>query len=149
MLYKKYRLYDDRMEIMVPSNLKLTDSLGSSLYNWISEDKKTVIHVARGGADLEEDDLNMRLNEYYKRFSKDITNFECMRIAKRRMNGRTYGEMQYTSCMTGYCFYNVFLLGSYEDRELIVTLQCLNCDKAANAHIFENISDSLRLLRKR
>lgn len=50
--------------------------------------------------------------------------------------------------MTGYCFYNIFLLGNYRNREFIVTIQCMEGDRAANAHIFENISDSIRILRK-
>lgn len=149
MLYKKYHLYGEGMEIMIPSGLKLTDSFGSPPYSWIDEDKKIVVNVARGGADLTSEELNIRLNKYYKGFSKDITHFECIRIAKRSVSGQTFGEIQYLSHMMGYCFYNIFLLGSYEGRELIVTIQCLDDNRAANVHIFENIADSLRLLRKR
>lgn len=149
MLYKKYCLYDEGVEIMIPSGLKQTDSFGASQYSWIAEDKRTVINVARGGADLTAKELNIRLNEYYKSFSRDISRFECSRIAKRSVSGQTFGEIQYFSHMMGYGFFNIFLLGSYEDRELIVTIQCLACHRAANAHIFENITDSLRLLRKR
>lgn len=148
MLYKKYRLYGERMEIMIPSYLKLTDSFGSSQYHWASDDGKTVINVARGSADMAAEDLRLRLNEYYKSFRRDVAQFECRHIAGRRINGQAFGEIRYSSRMTGYCFYTVFLLGSYEDREFIVTIQCLDDDMAENARIFENISDSLRLLGK-
>ncbi|MBQ2258251.1 MAG: hypothetical protein II247_06230 [Lachnospiraceae bacterium] len=149
MLYKKYRLYDEGMEIMIPSHLKQADSFIPSAHSWMSEDRRLVINVARGGADLPEMNLSLRLNEYYKKFSKDISNFECRHIKKRRINGQTYGEMQYLSQMMGYCFFNIFLLGAYEGRELIVTIQCIHYEAKANMHIFENISDSLRFLRKR
>ncbi|MBO5145570.1 MAG: hypothetical protein J6C19_08565 [Lachnospiraceae bacterium] len=148
MFYKKYRLYDEGMEIMIPSGFKPADYFGVSQYSWTAEDKRVVIHVARGGADLAADELNKRLNEYYKGFHRDITCFECTHIAKRSVSGQAFGEIRYLSHMMGYCFYNIFLLGSYEGRELIVTLQCLAHDRTANAHIFENISDSLRLLRR-
>ena len=149
MLYKKYRLYDEGMEIMIPSHLKLADSFIPSQYSWMSENRRLVINVARGGADLPEMDMSLRLNEYYKKFSKDISNFECRHIKKRMINRHTYGEMQYFSQVTGYNFFNIFLLGTYEGRELIVTIQCIDYEAKANMHIFENITDSLRFLRKR
>lgn len=148
MLYKKYRLYDEGMEIMIPSHLKCADSFIPSQHSWMSEDRRTVINVTRGGADLLEMNLGLRLNEYYKKFSKDISSFECRHINKRRINGQTYGEMQYLSQMMGYCFFNIFLLGTYEGRELIITIQCIEYESKTNMHIFENISDSLRLLRR-
>ena len=65
------------------------------------------------------------------------------------INGRSFGEIQYLSCVTGYCFYNIFLLGVYEGREVIVTIQCLEQEWEANARIFGLIADSLRWLKKR
>ena len=72
----------------------------------------------------------------------------CERISRRTINGRIYGEIEYLSHVTGYCFYNIFLLGSYMDRELVVTIQCTESSREENAHIFENISDSIRILRR-
>ncbi len=148
MLYKKYRLYDEGIEIMIPSDIRPSDSFVPSHNCWLSKDRRTVINVTRGAADLTEENLSIRLNEYYKSFCKDIGQFECLNITKRVINRRTYGEIQYLSHVTGYCFYNIFLLGNYRKREFIVTIQCMESDRAANVHIFENISDSIRILRK-
>ncbi len=148
LFYTKYRLFDEGIEIMIPSDIEPADSFVPSQDSWLSRDKKTVINVSRGGEDLTDDDLNIRLNEYYKHFCKDISHFECERISRRLINGRIYGEIQYLSHVTGYCFYNLFLLGSYMGRELVVTIQCMESSREGNAHIFENISDSIRILRR-
>lgn len=149
MLYTPYRLYDDGVEIIIPSDIRPADSFVPSQNSWISKDKKTVINVTRGAADLTEDRLDNRLNEYYKGFCKDIRHFDCKKIARRTINRRPYGEIQYISHVTGYPFYNIFLLGSYDGRELVVTIQCMESSRTANAHIFEIIMDSIRILRKR
>ena len=149
MLYNTYHLYDEGMEIMIPSNLERTDTFGSSQYSWLSKDRKTVVNVTRGGADLTVEEIDLRLNEYYKGFCRGIKQFESQQIAKRMINGRSFGEIQYLSCVTGYCFYNIFLLGVYEGREVIVTIQCLKQEWEANARIFGLIIDSLRWLKKR
>ncbi len=148
MLYTQYRLYDEGVQIIIPSDIKPADSFVPSQNSWVSKDKKTVINVARGGADLTDENLNNRLNEYYKGFCKDISQFECKKISRRTINRRTYGEIRYLSHVTGYSFYNIFLLGSYSGQELVVTIQCTESSWAANAHIFEIISDSIRILRK-
>ena len=148
MFYTKYRLYDDEVEIIIPSDMKPAESFVPSQNSWVSKDKMTVINVTRGGADLTDDNLNSRLNEYYKGFCKDIGHFSCEKISRRTINRRTYGEIEYLSHVTGYCFYNLFLLGSYRERELVVTIQCMESSRAANAHIFGIISDSIRILRR-
>ena len=38
--------------------------------------------------------------------------------------------------------------GSLEGRELVLPLQCMDKDAKSHLHIFEIISDSLRILRK-
>ena len=149
MLYKKYHLYDEGVEIMIPSDIKPSETFLSSQNSWLSKDKKTVLQISRGGADLTEENLNHQLNEYYKGFCRGIKQFEGQQIAKRMINGRSFGEIQYLSCVTGYCFYNIFLLGVYEGREVIVTIQCLEQEWEANARIFGLIADSLRWLKKR
>ncbi|MDE7478234.1 MAG: hypothetical protein K2M91_09845 [Lachnospiraceae bacterium] len=148
MLYTQYRLYNEGIEIMIPSDMKPIDSFVPLKNSWLSKDKKTVINVTRGGDDLTEENLNYRLNEYYKNFCKNINHFECVQVKKRTINRRIFGEIQYLSHVTGYCFYNIFLLGSYEDMELVITIQCMESSRAANMHIFENISDSVRILKK-
>ena len=60
MLYNTYHLYDEGMEIMIPSNLELTDTFGSSQYSWLSKDRKTVVNVTRGGADLTVEEIDLR-----------------------------------------------------------------------------------------
>lgn len=132
MLYTKYQMYDERMEIMVPSHLKMTETFLAAQYNWMSDDKKVIINVMRGGSDLEEEELYLRLEEYYKGFRKDTSNFECLHIAKRSVNGYSYGELRYTSDMMGYRFYTIFMLGSFEGRELVLTLQCMDKDAKEN-----------------
>lgn len=148
MYYKEYRLYDNGIEIRIPSDIEPAHSFISSQNSWMSKDKKTVINVTRGGEDLTDENLNNRLDEYYKWFCKDISHFKCEKISRRTINRRTYGEIQYLSHVTGYCFYNIFLLGSYRERELVITIQCMESSRAANAHIFKTISDSIRILRK-
>lgn len=147
LFYEQYRLFDEGIEIRIPSEIEPANSFVPSQHSWLSKDKKTVINVARGGEDLTEQNLNNRLNEYYKRFYKEINCFACEKISTRMINKRAYGEIQYLSRMTGYCFYNIFLLGSYMERELVVTIQCMESRRAAYAHIFEHISDSIRVLR--
>lgn len=148
MFYREYRLYDDEVEIIIPSDIEPADTCVPSQNSWMSKDKKTVINVTRGGADLTDENLNNRLNEYYKGFCKNIRQFQCEKISRRTINRRTYGEIQYLSYVTGYCFYNIFLLGSYRERELVVTIQCTESSREANAHIFDIISNSIRILRK-
>jgi len=143
--YKIYSLYEKGVEIMIPSDLKFTDKFIPSQYYWISDDHQVVISVARGSAVSESKELGVRLNAYYKGFQRDITRFACSHIAKREINGQFYGEIQYTSSMMGYSFYNRFLLGSYENRELIVTLQYTGQDTEENRHVYENVFDSLKL----
>lgn len=148
MLYTQYRLYNNEVEIIIPSDIKPADSFVPSQNSWMSKDKKTVINVTRGGADLTDENLNNRLNEYCKGFRRNSSYFDCRKISRRTINRRTYGEIQYVSHVTGYSFYNIFLLGSYRGKELIVTIQCMESSQAANARIFEIISDSIRILRK-
>ena len=97
MLYTKYRLYDDGIEIMIPSDIRPSESFVPSQNSWLSRDKRTVVQVTRGAADLTEDNLGIRLNEYYKSFCKDIGHFECIHVTKRVINRRTYGEIKYLS----------------------------------------------------
>lgn len=148
MLYKKYRLFDEGVEIMIPSDIKPADTFVLSQNSWLSKDRRTVVNATMGGAGLDEKSLGFRLNEYYKRFSRDIRDFECLSIKKRDINRRTYGEIIYLSSVTGYHFYNIFLLGNYMDREFTVTIQCIEGDREEYTHIFENISDSIRILKK-
>lgn len=149
MHYTHYRLYDDGVEIMIPSGLKPAESFVPSQNSWISKDKKTVINVTRGAKDLTDESLSNRLDEYYKGFCKNISHFDCKKVSRRTINRRLYGEIQYLSHVTGYPFYNMFLLGNYGGRELVVTIQCTESSRTANAHIFEIIAESIRILRKR
>ena len=94
------------------------------------------------------ENLDGRLNEYYKRFCKEVNQFVCKQISKRTINRKIFGELQYLSHVTGYCFYNIFLLGSYKRQELIVTIQCMESKRKEYMHIFEYIMDSIRILKK-
>ena len=133
---------------MIPSYIQQAESFLPSRNSWLSKDKRTVINIAQGGEDLTNENLDGRLNEYYKRFCKEVNQFVCKQISKRTINRKIFGELQYLSHVTGYCFYNIFLLGSYKRQELIVTIQCMESSREENEHIFENISDSIRVLRR-
>ncbi len=162
MLYKKYRMYDDSMEIMIPSHLHILSEekrtsgkqtrMGDTLvsrYNWISDDRRVVINVTGRGNELTQEKLLLKLQDYYDSFKTGVAEFECLQVIKRRINGYDYGELQYRSEMMGYAFFTMFILGIYEGREVILTLQCMERDKKSLLPIFMNISDSLRVLRKK
>lgn len=144
MFYKKYFLYNNGIEMILPTNLVMEDSLLLPQYYWFSEDRKTVVNVARGN--IVNRELDIRLSEYYKEFVRNISRFHCNRIARREINGFSYGEMQYTSFMMGYHFFNYFLLGDFRERELLMIIQCMSNDIGEYAHVFENVLDSLKII---
>jgi hypothetical protein len=148
MFYTKYRIFEDGMEIMVPSMIKTASSLVSSQYLWQSDDKRILINAVQGCSKLTELDIDNRLDSYYYEFSKAVNGFECIHIKKIRIYGKNYGEIRYLSHMKGYDLFNMFILGTYEGRELVFTIQCLEAYAEYNMHIFENISDSIRVIKK-
>jgi hypothetical protein len=141
-------MYEEGMQIMIPSHLKQTESLMASQYTWSSMDKKTLINVTRGHTDLEEENIESRFDEYYCRFGKSVKGFECKFVKKRSINFRPYMELRYRSKMGRYGFFNIFLLGAYDGRELIVTIQYLEDDSEYDLRVFENIQDSIRVKNK-
>lgn len=147
MLYKKYRLYNDGIEIMIPSHLKET-AYPAVQNSFASEDGRVIVNITRGGGDLTQDQLITRMNQYYKSFARDVHEFNCLRINKRQFLKDVFGELRYRSSMMGYQFYNIFILGIYGGRELIITMQCMQEEAAGNERIFDNIADSLRILKK-
>ena len=161
MLYRKYPLYKEGMEIMIPSHLhmlleenhtsgqavRMGDTFVSN-YNWLSDDRRVVINVT-GGNEITQDSLLQRLQEYYDCFKAQVNEFECQKVTRRRINGHDYGELQYSSQMMGYEFFTIFILGSYEGREIILTQQCMERDKKAWMPVFTNISESLRIKRRK
>ena len=70
MLYEKYRLFDDGVEIMIPSEIKPAGVFVPSPNSWLSKDRRTVINAAMGVSDLTEDGIDARLNDYYKSFCR-------------------------------------------------------------------------------
>lgn len=161
MLYRKYPLYKEGMEIMIPSHLymlteenhtsgqavRMGDTFVSN-YNWLTDDRRVVINVT-GGNELLQDSLLQRLQEYYDRFKAQVNEFDCQKVTRRRINGHDYGELQYSSQMMGYEFFTIFILGSYEGREIILTQQCMERDKKIWMPIFMNVSESLRIKRRK
>lgn len=161
MLYRKYPLYKEGMEIMIPSHLhmlteenhtsgqavRMGDTFVSN-YNWLSDDRRVVINVT-GGNEMAQDSLLQRLQEYYDHFKTQVNEFDCQKVTRRRINGHDYGELQYSSQMMGYEFFTIFILGSYEGREIILTQQCMERDKKTWMPIFTNISESLRIKRRK
>jgi hypothetical protein len=147
MFYSKYYLYDGEVEIMVPSYMKKTDAMLSAQYMWASNDGKIRINITQGSADLDKNGIDGRLSEYYHKFNKDTNGFKCRYIKKRNIYARPYGEIRYLSKMMGYDLFNMFLLGTYDGRELMLTIQCIAEDSNCNIRIFENIADSLKITR--
>lgn len=133
---------------MIPSHLKEASAKIPVKNSFISDNNRIIVNVARGGSKLTREQLTSRLDEYYKRFSRDVCDFNCIRIKKRKFLDDTFGELCYSSKMMGYSFYNIFILGIYEDVELIVTMQCMLEDAAGNERIFDNIADSIRVIKK-
>ena len=148
MLYKKYMLYNDNMEIMLPSRLSMNDTYVTAGYNWISDDRHVTVNVTKGAAGINDSRLYQRLDKYYKQFNRNMSGFECKKILKREINRRNYGEMDYICEVSGYRFFNVFMLGSLEQAELILNLQCMESDSGEYGSIFANISASVRLFDK-
>lgn len=148
MLYKKHCLYNGGIEIMLPSYIKESEAYTLGQNSFTSENRRVVVNITRGGGDLTQEQLITRMNEYYRSFAKDVPEFECLQINKRHFLGDRFEELRYLSSMMGYKFYNVFILGIYGGRELIVTMQCMQEDAADNERIFDNIADSIRILKK-
>lgn len=159
MLYKKYPLFDNKMEIMLPSKLrmitneKITDEkllrvgdIRLSQYTWVSADRKIVAGIIAGGSDMKDNELTEKMQAYYSKYKKDIQNFNCHSIIRRKINGSEYGQMIYSSEMMSYGFYNVFMLGAFEGRELIMTLQCMEAERKEQEHIFSIITSSIKIL---
>ncbi|MCD8038247.1 MAG: hypothetical protein LUE96_04065 [Lachnospiraceae bacterium] len=148
MLYKKYRLYDEGIEIMIPSDLRESGAYTVLQNNFMSQNGRVVVTITKGGSRLPQEQLVARLNEYYQGFVRDVIGFECIRINKRQFLKDVFGELRYSSSMMGYQFYNVFILGIYEGNELIVTMQCMQEEAADNERVFDNIADSIRILKR-
>jgi hypothetical protein len=139
-------MYDDGLEIMIPTGFNMVEPIMSSQYMWISKDGNAIISVNRGNADLTCEGIDDRIEEYHKAFAQNTIGFDCKLIKKRVIYKRTYAEIRYISQMTGYDIFNMFLLGEYEDRELVVTIQCVENDARMGIRIIENITDSLKVV---
>lgn len=158
MLYKKYPLFDGKMEIMLPSNMrmitneKITDEkllrIGDvrlSQYTWVSDDRKIVASIMIGGSDMKDNELTQKMQYYYSKYKKDVQNFNCHNITKRKINGSEYGQMTYSSEMMSYGFYNVFMLGTFKGREMIMTLQCMESERETQEQIFSIVAASIKM----
>lgn len=147
MFYKKYFLFDEEVEIMLPSILTAATTPFPLQYYWTSQDEKITVYITRGGSMDATEEFDTRLNEYYKRFGRDFSRFVCNHIAKRKINGRSYGEMRYTSYMMGYPFFTIFLIGTYKARELLILIQHVGNEFEEDLYIFENVLDSVKIAR--
>ena len=148
MLYKTYRFYNDGIEMMIPSHFKETKTFAAVQNSFASDNKRVVVNIARGAGSITQEQLAARMNVYYKEFTREVLEFDCIARKERQFLGDVFGELKYHSNMLGYPFYNVFILGVYGGRELIVTMQCVQEEEANNARIFDNIADSIRILKK-
>lgn len=148
MQYEKYRFYDDGVEIMIPSCLKDPVSRLGIQNSFVSDNNRVVVNIARGGDGLTQELLEARMDAYCQEFAKNIPAFQCLKRNKRQFLGDSFEDLRYFSNMVGYQFYNVFILGVFEGRELIVTMQCVGNETEENERIFDMIADSIRILKK-
>ncbi len=148
MLYKQYQLYDNKIELMLPKNLKQTEDMFRD-YLWISEDRQTVISVTKGIRELDDTELVLRLQDYYLEYQSAMTGFQCLYVRKHQIYRQEYGEMHYESELMGYKMQNIILLGVFENCEFILTLQCGEQNKEEQLHVFHNVIESLKMQPQR
>lgn len=148
MLYKKHRFFNDGIEMMLPSHFKESTSFVAMQNSFMSDNKRVVVHIARGGTSLTQEQLVARMDAYYQEFTRASLEFNCIARNQRQFLGDVFGELKYSSSMMGYSFYNVFILGIYGGRELIITMQCVQEEAEGNARIFDTIADSIRILKR-
>ena len=97
MLYKKYRLYNEGIEVMIPSGLKRSTSRFAVQNSFVSDNGRIVVNIARGVSDLTQECLITRMDEYYRKFAKDVPSFDCLKIHKRQFLDDLFGEFRYRS----------------------------------------------------
>lgn len=148
MLYEKHRFFNDGIEIMIPSHFKDAESFTAVPNSFMSDNRRVIVSIMRGVSSLTQEQLTERMDAYCRRFARNVSEFDCVQINRRQFLGDSFGELKYRSMMTGYQFYNVFILGIYGERELIVTMQCTQAEEANNERIFEYIADSIRILKR-
>lgn len=148
MQYEKYRFYDDGVEMMIPSCLKKATSKFVVQNSFVSDNKRVIVNIARGRDDMTQEQLETRMDAYCRTFAKDVPKFECLKIYKRQFLGDLFIDLRYRSDMMGYPFYNVFILGVYGARELIVTMQCVQNEVTDNKHMFDIVADSIRIQKR-
>lgn len=148
MQYERYRLYDDGVEVMIPSCLKEPTSRFAVQNSFVSDNRKVMVYVARGKGGMTQEKLEMRMDAYYREFAKDVPAFDFQKRNKRQFLGDSFADLRYCSNMMGYQFYNAFILGIYEDRELIVSMQCVKNEVPDHESVFDFIAGSIRILKK-
>lgn len=146
--YEKYHFYNDGVEMMIPSCLKESISQFTVQNSFISDNKRVIVNVARGKDGLAREQLDARMDDYCKGFAKDVSEFERLKLHKRQFLDDSFVDLRYRSNIMGYLFYNAFILGIYESRELIVTMQCMQDEISDNEYMFDFIADSIRILKK-
>lgn len=143
MLYKKYSLYNNKIEIMLPSAFQMNGQ-----YSWCSNTQTVRVDVCMRAKLNQEQSMSLRLQEYYLFYKSHMEGFACKHIIKKQIWGREYGEMIYSSKQLGYGFFHVLLIGELEDEEVLLSLQCLEKEKTEMEHVFSIITDSVRMNTK-
>lgn len=148
MQYETYHFYDDGVEMMIPFDLKEQPSQFGVQNSFVSENRRVVLNVARGKDGMTQAQVELRMDAYYREFEQDVPAFECLKRKKRQFLGESFADLRYRSNMMGYQFYNAFLLGIYDSRELIVTMQSVGNEAAKIERTFDMIAESIRILKK-
>lgn len=148
MLYKKYYLYDNRIEIMLPSDYEQNNkSFYFSDYNWVSPDGKAVIDV-----NIIENNGNEKLiyvlQDYYLEYKRLLEDFSCRHIIMRKIYEEEFGEIKYYSLQYGYRAYSCLNLAILEDKLVTISISCFEEELESFDHIFSNIMDSVRIKRE-
>lgn len=148
MLYRKYELYEDAVDIMIPDNLTQTQDMFRD-YMWVSDDKKIVITLTQSLNGMNEKQLLMRLQDYYLEYQSAVKGFQCKYIKKHEIHRKEFGLMHYESEVMGYTIQNMVLLGVFEKQELVLTLQCGETNQEEQLHIFSNVIESLNIKERK
>ena len=140
MLYKKYSLKDNKIELMLPSDFERVDQ-----YAWCSKSQTVRVDFSMRDGLKQEQSTSIRLQEHYLFYKNHMEGFACRHIIKKQIWGREFGEMMYSSKQLGYGFFHVLLIGELEGEEILLSLQCLEKEKTEMEQVFSVITDSVRM----
>lgn len=149
MLYKKYQLFNGKIEVMIPSEFLFNQGgFELSEYNWTSVNEDLIIDCNLFENEDSENELTFLLQEYYLDYKRILSTFTCKHVIKKLNFDDEFGEMVYLSTNLGYRFYSCLNLAIVDGKILMLTMSCLMDSFEEYEHAFSNIADSIKILRK-